>query len=207
MESSFYEHTARKRGLAAVMERSSVGEQLAYNQRVDGSSPSVPIRCTPHLHDKTPITSQEGIWQQSGVFLHVIYTYTRGSEIMGGRGGSSGMGKGSGNIGLDVTKDGQTTRYYFSNRNGTNYYQRGISGTPQPTPANMSAKEFKHRVESNGATTRAVSGTERRKDQKAYKADRKATNEFLNIAEFNRTAAKGSRSDNIDNRANRRSRR
>ena len=59
---------------------------------------------------------------------------------MGGRGGSSGIGAG-GNTGLDVTRDGQTTRYYFFNRNGTNYYQRGISGTPEPTPANMSVKE------------------------------------------------------------------
>ena len=41
---------------------------------------------------------------------------------MGGRGGSSGIGKSGGNTGLDVTKDGQTTRYYFSSRNGVNYY-------------------------------------------------------------------------------------
>ena len=117
------------------------------------------------------------------------------------------MGKGDGNTGMDVTKDGQTTRYYFSNRNGTNYYQRGISGTPQPTPANMSASEFKKRVTSNGATVKGISASERRKDEKAYKADRKATDEFLNNAEFNRTAAKGSRSDSVNNRANRRRRR
>lgn len=98
---------------------------------------------------------------------------------MGERGGSFGVGKGGGNTGMDVTKDGQTTRYYFSNRNGTNYYQRGISGTPQPTPANITAKEFKQRVESNGATVKNISASERRKDEKAHKADRKATNEFL----------------------------
>lgn len=126
---------------------------------------------------------------------------------MGGRGGSFGVGKGGGNTGMDVTKDGQTTRYYFSNRNGTNYYQRGISGTPQPTPANITAKEFKQRVESNGATVKNISASERRKDEKAHKADRKATNEFLNNAEFNRTATKGSRSDRINNQANRRARR
>ena len=118
------------------------------------------------------------------------------------------MGKGGGNTGMDVTKDGQTTRYYFSNRNGTNYYQRGISGTPQPTPANMSAKAFKHRVESNGATTRTVSGTERRKEQKSYKADREATSRFLNReTASNRTLSSGSRADAKVNRANRRSRR
>lgn len=69
---------------------------------------------------------------------------------MGGRGGSSGIGIG-GNSGLDVTKDGQTTRYYFSSQNGTNYYQRGIEGMSEPTPLNMSAREFKQRVEANGA--------------------------------------------------------
>ena len=74
-----------------VMERSSVVEQLAYIQCVGGPIPPVPIRCTPHLHDKTPITSQEGIWQQPGVFLHAIYTYTEGSDFTGGRGGGSGM--------------------------------------------------------------------------------------------------------------------
>ena len=124
---------------------------------------------------------------------------------MGGRGGSSGIGIG-GNSGLDVTKDGQTTRYYFSSQNGTNYYQRGIDGIPEPTPLNMSASEFKKRVTSNGATVKNISASERRKDQKAYKADRKATNEFLNRAEFNQRAAKDSRADRTYNRANRRRR-
>lgn len=125
---------------------------------------------------------------------------------MGGRGGSSGIWAG-GNTGLDVTIDGQTTRYYFFNRNGTNYYQRGISGTPEPTPANMSVKEFKQRVESNGATTRTVSGTERSKEQKSYKADREATNRFLDReTASNRTLSSGSRADAKVNRANRRRR-
>lgn len=43
MESSFYEHTVGKRTLAAVTERSSVVEQLAYIQRVGDSNPPVPI--------------------------------------------------------------------------------------------------------------------------------------------------------------------
>lgn len=127
--------------------------------------------------------------------------------LLGGRGGSSGIGAG-GNTGLDVTRDGQTTRYYFSNRNGTNYYQRGISGTPEPTPANMSVKEFKQRVESNGATTKAVSGTERRKEQKSYKADREAANRFLDReTASNRTLSSGSRADAKVNRVIRRRRR
>ena len=125
---------------------------------------------------------------------------------MGGRGGSSGIGSG-GSSGFDVTSNGKTTRYYFTNKNGQHYYQVGIGGTPQPTPLNMSASEFKKRVTSNGATVKNLSASERRKDQKAYKADRKATNEFLNTADFNRTEAKGSRSDRTNNRANRRLRR
>lgn len=125
---------------------------------------------------------------------------------MGGRGGSSGIGSG-GSSGFDVTSNGKTTRYYFTSRNGQHYYQVGIGGTPQPTPLNMSASEFKKRVTSNGATVKNLSASERRKDQKAYKTDRKATNDFLNTAEFNRTAAKGSRSDRTNNRVNRRLRR
>lgn len=125
---------------------------------------------------------------------------------MGGRGGSSGIGSG-GSSGFDVTRNGETTRYYFSSKNGQHYYQVGIGGAPQPTPMNMSASEFRKRAVSNGATVKSISGFERRKDQKAYKADRKATNDFLNTAEFNRTAAKGSRSDRTNNRVNRRLRR
>lgn len=126
---------------------------------------------------------------------------------MGGRGGSSGIG--SNNKGLDVTtKDGQTTRYYFSNRNGINYYQRGVGGTPQPTPSNISVKEFKQRAESNGAITKVVSGMERRKEQKSYKADREATSRFLDKeTASNRTLSSGSRADAKVNRASRRRRR
>ena len=43
---------------------------------------------------------------------------------MGGRGGSSRMGSAGGYSGMDVTKDGETTRYYFTSKNGINYYQR-----------------------------------------------------------------------------------
>lgn len=124
---------------------------------------------------------------------------------MGGRGSSSGIG-GAG--GFDVTKDGQTTRYYFSSKNGTNYYQRGISGTPEPTPLNMSASEFRKRVTAGGASVRNVSTSERVKESKAYKLDRKATNRFLDReTASNRTLSSGSRADAKVNRANRRSRR
>lgn len=126
---------------------------------------------------------------------------------MGGRGGSSGIGSG-GSSGFDVTSNGKTTRYYFTSRNGQHYYQVGIGGTPQPTPLNMSAGEFKKRVTSNGATVKNLSASERRKDQKAYKADRKATDTFLDKeTASNRALSSGSKAAAKTNRANRRSRR
>lgn len=115
---------------------------------------------------------------------------------MGGRGGTSGIG-GVGLSGLDVTKDGETTRYYFSKSNGRNYYQRSIGGTPEPTPLNMSPNEFKRRVESNGATTKTVSDSDKRRDQARYKEDRRKTNDFLNKANTSTEARKGTRADRI----------
>ena len=124
---------------------------------------------------------------------------------MGGRGGTSGInGKESG---LDVTVEGKTTRYYFTSANGQNYYQRGVGGVPEPAPANMSAREFRRRVESNGGITKTVSGAAYRQDQKAYEKDRRETSKFLDATTVNRTAARDSRSDAINNRANRRNRR
>ena len=98
---------------------------------------------------------------------------------MGGRGSSSG----GGGSGVDVTHNGETTRYYFSEKNGVNYYQRGVGGTPQPTPLNMSAKDFAKRVQANGATVKPVTASAKAAELKAYKADRKATNDFLNQAD------------------------
>ena len=87
--------------------------------------------------------------------MGLFFMHKKGG-YMGGRGSNSNLGGGSGSglktTGLDVTHNGETTRYYFTSKDGQNYYQRGISGTPEPTPLNMSAKEFRQRVESNGAT-------------------------------------------------------
>ena len=60
------------------MERSLVAEHCINQELTDkvnsgGSNPSVPIGQA-HAHIIiTPITSQEGIWQQSGVFLYAIF--------------------------------------------------------------------------------------------------------------------------------------
>lgn len=99
---------------------------------------------------------------------------------MGGRGGSSGGGGGSG---VDVTHSGETTRYY---------YQRGVGGTPQPTPLNMTVRDFTKRVQANGATVKPVTAAAKAAEQKAYEADRKATNDFLNQAD---TSMGGNRGD------------
>ena len=107
--------------------------------------------------------------------MGLFFMHKKGG-YMGGRGSNSNLGGGSGGglktTGLDVTHNGETTRYYFTSKDGQNYYQRGISGTPEPTPLNMSAKEFRQRVESNGATTKAVSNAEYKKAEKAYQKER-----------------------------------
>ena len=124
---------------------------------------------------------------------------------MGGRGSNSNLGGGSGSglktTGLDVTHNGETTRYYFTSKDGQNYYQRGISGTPEPTPLNMSVKEFRQRVESNGATTKAVSNAEYKKDTKRQENYRKAADRALNSLEYNETAKKSTRQNRLMDRA------
>lgn len=123
---------------------------------------------------------------------------------MGGRGANSRLPIHPLEHGMDVTINGETTRYYFTRKNGVNYYQRGIDGMPQPTPLNMPQREFLQRVESNGATTRNISASEWRKDLENYKKDRKETNDFLNRNEFNRTAKKDTRAERNYNRGARR---
>lgn len=123
---------------------------------------------------------------------------------MGGRGANSRLPIHTLEHGMDVTINGETTRYYFTRKNGVNYYQRGIDGMPQPTPLNMPQREFRQRVESNGATTRNISASELRKDLENYKKDRKETNDFLNRNEFNRTAKKDTRAERNYNRGARR---
>ena len=98
---------------------------------------------------------------------------------MGGRGGSSGVSGTGKTKGFDVTANGETTRYYFSSHGGTNYYQRGIDGMPEPTPLNMTAKQFRERVESNGAIAKTISAKEYKSDLEAAKASKEKTNKFL----------------------------
>lgn len=128
---------------------------------------------------------------------------------MGGRGGSSGISAKSDNLrrtGLDVTtKGGKTTRYYFTNNAGENYYQRGIGGTPNPTPLNMSAQEFRDRAEKSGASVRQLSSSEILADVRSYTENRTITNRFLNLADVqDRTMKRGTKANRTASRIARR---
>lgn len=125
---------------------------------------------------------------------------------MGGRGGSSSF-SGRKTTGMDVTHNGETTRYYFSKHGETNFYQRGIDGNAEPTPLNMTATEFKQRVESNGATVKPVTAAAMKTERKNYEAYRKAADAFLDQqTASNRELSRGSKMAAKGNRATRRSR-
>jgi hypothetical protein len=98
---------------------------------------------------------------------------------MGGRGGNSGL-QTNGITGLSVTFNGETTKYFFSKYNGQNFYQRDIGGIPEPTPQNMSAKEFEMRVLNNGAKTEKISKSEINKLERERNKDKEETDKFLN---------------------------
>ena len=85
---------------------------------------------------------------------------------MGGRGGSRGL-SGAKETAFSVTMNGETTEYKFTRKGKQNYYQRGIGGHVEETPLNMSASEFRKRVESNGATVRKISVSSWNKTEKA----------------------------------------
>ena len=128
-------------------------------------------------------------------------------QFFGGRGGSSGLGK-IGGVGLDVTYNGETTRYYFEKHGNQNYYSAGMGGMAEPTPQNMTPAEFKRRVESNGAKTAPVTAAMKRADEKKHAAYRKEMDTFLDRAyASDKTFVQGSRNARKANRANRRSRR
>lgn len=85
---------------------------------------------------------------------------------MGGRGGSSGL-SGTKETAFSVTMNGETTEYKFTRKGKQNYYQRGIGGRIEETPLNISASEFRKRVESNGATVKKMSVSSWNKTEKS----------------------------------------
>lgn len=90
---------------------------------------------------------------------------------MGGRGGSSGLSE-TKETAFSVTMNGETTEYKFTRKGKQNYYQRGIGGRIEETPLNMSASEFRKRVESNGATVKKMSVSSWNKTEKVREAER-----------------------------------
>lgn len=97
---------------------------------------------------------------------------------MGGRGSISGL-SGGGVNGITVKKNGSSTDYFFYTRDGVHYYQRGFDGIPEPTPQNMTMKEFRGRVEKNGAEVKSISEEKRRKAEKKYKKYREEAEKEL----------------------------
>ena len=86
---------------------------------------------------------------------------------MGGRGGSSNIGGEAKETAFSVTKDGETTEYKFTRKGNQNFIQRGIGGNVEESPLNISASEFRRRVESNGATVKKMSVSGWNKTEKA----------------------------------------
>lgn len=128
-------------------------------------------------------------------------------QFFGGRGGSSSLQK-IGGVGLDVTYNGETTRYYFEKHGNQNYYSAGMGGMAEPTPQNMTPAEFNRRVESNGAKTAPVTTAMKRADEKKHAAYRKEMDTFLDRAyASDKTFVQGSRNARKANRANKRIRR
>ena len=106
---------------------------------------------------------------------------------MGGRGSSSGAGGaggGGGIRGISVNFNGEETTYFFETKNGVNYYSREMGGITQPTPNNVTPKELRERIESNGAKTKTIGQREYKKIKQEYKKDREETNKFLNTSWF-----------------------
>lgn len=75
---------------------------------------------------------------------------------MGGRGSSSGINRELKETAFSVTKNGETQKYKFYKKGSQNYIQRGIGGEIEEAPSNMSASEFRKRVESNGYTVKKI---------------------------------------------------
>ena len=118
---------------------------------------------------------------------------------MGGRGASSGGGGGSLKM-IKVKMGGGTVEY--TEHKGTVYSNK--NGIPEPIGSG-SLSAIAKKAENNGFEVTKYNAKQLAQYEKKVKADRKATNEFLNQAYANdKTMSKGSRVDRINNRVNRR---
>ena len=97
--------------------------------------------------------------------------------MLGGRGGSSGIGGnslsarisgfGSKEYGINVTaKDGAKINYIVQEFGGTTYVSRGLGANPEPFP--ISGKEIAKRAINNGASVTLVTPSEMKKKREAF---------------------------------------
>lgn len=99
------------------------------------------------------------------------------------------------------TKDGFRVTYFFTSKNGINYYQRGISVEPEQTPNNISKLEFRKRLVENGASVKEISLKEKKKMEKEYEKERKITEQQLIQHDLqDKTMKYGTRMNRIMNR-------
>lgn len=95
--------------------------------------------------------------------------------------GSLGSDRTGGMTGYNVTTaNGQKMTYYFEKSDEGTMYKRSIGALYEPTPNNMTEKEFIQRVQANGGTVEKISNAELARQQEEYRQDRERTNEFLN---------------------------
>lgn len=97
--------------------------------------------------------------------------------MLGGRGGSSGIGGnslsarisgfGSREYGINMTmRDGAKLSYIVSEIGGTTYVSNGFNDTPEPFP--LSGRQMVQRAQKNGATVELVTPAEMAGKRKAY---------------------------------------
>ena len=124
-------------------------------------------------------------------------------QLFGGRGSSSSSS--SRTHGVSFTDSAGKHTWFFETKGKNHFFSRGAGATPEPTPNNMSPRQMVQRLKKNAQNVKTISKSEKARALKDYKKDRKEVDKFLNQAYVSdRTFVKGSRSDRITNRANKR---
>lgn len=112
----------------------------------------------------------------------------------------------SGISGYNVTaSNGQKLTFYFEkSSDGTTYYRNTINGVGEPTPDNMTEKQFIERIKNNGGTADKMSDADITKQLADYRKDREEFNAMMNRESVrNRGADLGERAYRNTRRASR----
>ena len=127
-------------------------------------------------------------------------------QLFGGRGADYGGSGKSAVPGVSFTDaDGKEYKWYFKTNGKNHFYSTSIGGTPKPTPNNMSPKQMIEQLKKTTKNVKKISRSEKEKSLKEYKDDRAKTNDFLDREYVrNNHFVKGSRSNRITNRVNKR---